>query len=108
MPGRGNEAELLGRGVEEPAQDLRVGRSGRRDAPLPPADQVASDAELSLADLDADADEASGHVLLGPASELTLRAQALVFHNSHPQDRELLAILLTSPTGLKAMAPRTH
>jgi hypothetical protein len=69
---------------------------------------VAGDPELSLADLDAGADEASGHVLLGPASELALHAQALVLHNSHPQDRELLAILLTSPGGLKAMAPRNH
>src|SRR5712692_6079679 len=98
---KGGMRELLRRGLEQKAEDLRVGRSRRRDAPLPPAHQVTGDAELFLADLDADADQPSGHVLLGPSPKPPLSPQSLVLHNPHSQDWKLLAILPTGSDGLK-------
>jgi hypothetical protein len=69
---------------------------------------LPGDAELFLADLDANANQPSDHVLLGPAPEPPLSPQALVLHNPHPQDKELSAILLTRSQGLKEMSPRSH
>jgi len=58
--------------------------------------------------LDANTNQPPDHVLLGPAAKPPLSPQALVLHNSHPQNREPLAILLTLSDELKAVLPRRH
>ena len=53
--------------------------------------------------LDADSNESSDDVLLGPTSKDSLSPQPLVHHNLHLRDKDRVAILLTGHDGLKAM-----
>ena len=47
------QTQLLGRGIEEPAQQLRIRSPGMGHATLPAADQAPGNPELPLAMLDA-------------------------------------------------------
>jgi len=97
--------------VEQLSRSLALELSERRirvNCVAPDAIPTPGDAELAFPHLDADPNQPSDHVLLGPPTKPPLNPQALVLHNPHPQDKELWAILLTSSDGLKAMAPNGH
>ena len=83
---RGNgQAQLLGRGIEEAAQQLRIGSTGLGQSMLPTADQAGADPKLPLVKLDAEAHKLPDQVVLGPTPELALRPQLPILHNTLPQ-----------------------
>jgi hypothetical protein len=62
-----DQPQLLGRGLEQQAEELGVGSPGNGSLPLPATDQVAGDAELAFPHLDTDPNQPPDDILLGPA-----------------------------------------
>src|SRR2546423_9569910 len=89
---------LFSRGIEDPAQQLRIWSPGVGHATLPAADQAPGNPELLLAKLDAQRHELTDQILLRPTPELALGPQFPILHNTPPQDERTCGAILISST----------